>query len=165
MKALIAAFGLLASVSASADDVRVIDPTTTARVQNQIDTAWSWACLLQGMDCRSVPKPVVNYDSRLDVSYQGAYMPGTATVNIALDFYGEKYAIVILVHEMTHYLQYIAGGANAYATKTLRCDMEREAFKNDEKVGRYLGLEDHPWAFTWESVESLYGCTPEQLKR
>lgn len=163
MKALLAVLGLLfVSVSASAESVRLVDKATAATVQNHVDIAWSWACLLQGVNCRNVPKPVVNFTDELDLEMQGSYWYGTATVNVALVFFGDPYEIVLLVHEMMHYLQWIEGG-HAPSYRSMKCLREKEAFANDAKVAKYLGLDTHPHAFKWEQVEAAYGCSPNPL--
>ena len=134
------------------------------RAQEHVDIAWSWACIIRGTDCRNIIKPLVAYTDDLSRESQGRYMVGSGMVEVALAYYGDRYSIVVMVHEMTHYLQYLERGGRP-RTITERCRDEMQAFSADDTIAHYLGLDTHPDAFTWGSVASAYGCTSDLLER
>ena len=159
MKKLLAVFILaVCSWNVNAQDIRIEDPEVKAMVIKQVDTAWVAACLLKGMDCRNIPKPIVTFDKDIKWPLLGQYAYGTAQVAIGLRFYGSPYALVVMTHELIHYLQFIEGGKplNMFTG----CKYEEEAYTLANHVAILKGLTNHPAHAVWADMKDAYGCAP-----
>lgn len=155
---------LLATLSADATEVHVNSKEMDQVIDQRVDTSWQAACLLRGTNCEKIPRPAIVFSDELPYQMQGSYTRGEGVIYVRMSYQMDPYSMVVMVHEMIHYLQYIRNGV-IIPTTIQRCAQEQEAFEADDRFAKRMGLDEHPDAFTWAEAVSTYGCTPEQLKR
>lgn len=150
---------------AFATEINVESDALDELIEERVEAAWTAACLLRGTNCSKIPRPIVIFSNEMaNPDWQGGYKNGSGIIYVRLSYQVDPYAMVVMTHEMIHFLQFIETGIRI-ATVTQRCAFEKEAFEADDRLAKTLGLDTHPDAFTWSEVVTQYGCSPEQLKR
>lgn len=121
--------------------------------------AWYYACAVSRYSCDALPAPTVMYEEMEEGLY-GRYWRGSNTVLLNETLRGnEDMELVVLVHEMTHYLQYMRGAWEAPFTKERSCKLEEEAFNVGAKVAAYVYEEFDYRRRGWDAMRALtYGC-------
>jgi len=170
MRVILAALLALMAAGCEAKPVKsetvtmVVPRAAAPELDSRIKTAWAYACTYYLADCSSIEEPNVVLTSDLNHESQGYYINGDYEVSVALVYANDPYLVVVLAHEMLHYLQWDKLGDNK--DKASQCAREKEAFALDHNVGIALGLEAHPDAFEWDDhiERDVYHCAPDQLK-
>lgn len=122
-------------------------------------SAWVMACGAKKLDCNMFAMPHVGYS--LLPQRLGQYRPGELTVTVELRLLAQPASLVVMMHEMIHYLQYVTGQTRADSKNYLSpCAREQEAYDLVMKtnVARKLAKGDAR-ILTWERAAKMYyGC-------
>lgn len=99
-----------------------------------VERAWSDACRLSGYSCAGVARPAVRTTPRTlpILGALGVYYPGTRNVFIdeTIDPSVDLKSYAVVVHEMTHYLQWVHFGWGLPAhDQFIGCEMEADAYR------------------------------------
>lgn len=123
--------------------------------------AWNGACLLTRTSCKNTPPPRVGYV--LLSGKLGVYEVGTRTILVDLRLLGQEVAVVVMVHEMVHYLQARRGQdrlERAFVDSV--CRDEKEAHDVTAAFVRMTGIAVGDRRVNeWAQVAFLYKCSLE----
>lgn len=148
---------ILALLTAKAEEQAAI---SQAQVYAMQDAAWSYTCqaLQDKYDCSRVPQPVVAYtDVEAEENAWGMYSAGTAYVEISIKQRGTRFSQYIMVHEMTHYLQWVHRDFKYY-TDVASCQQEKEAHTVAMDFANMVGIGNDPNVLGWEVKKAIYDC-------
>lgn len=122
--------------------------------------AFILACAWSRYDCSYTTRPYVIYDeSAGEMDAYGYYYMGDDTIYLDDDLINDPYRLVVLVHEMTHYLQSKSGEYGWPYTKAQSCAQEKEAFTVARNVAQAVFGRDYDKAPAWEEMIEYYdGC-------
>lgn len=126
--------------------------------------AWGAACSLKKAKCERYQMPQVAY-GLLPGEY-GKFRPGTSVVLLDMRIVGQELAVVVLVHEMIHYLQDLENPLRTGPlTVAVACADEEEAFRLAYDFARLndIAMKD-PRLDTWESALPKYPFCPQVKK-
>lgn len=117
--------------------------------------AWRLVCEYSQYSCEGIDPPEVVHDDNADDIgawgyYSAAVAPNMIFVNTKA--VGKANYLLILVHEMTHYLQH----KHQDQMPKSSCEREREAFDVEWEVAKFLNRVAH--AVPWSVAKFWYGC-------
>jgi hypothetical protein len=126
------------------------------------DFAWFAACDAKQIDCTGLDRPRVGYVVIEDAL--GQYYYGAHIVEVDIRMLGQQASILVVVHEMLHYLQWGMGqttfGSRGYLTP---CEREKEAFTLTYQVSAEYSIAVADKRITpWSAIVHRYeGCSPK----
>lgn len=132
-----------------------------AEPQSYADRAWADACRLSGYDCAGVKRPAVTVTVFSDYAgVIGVYYPGTKTVFVSpnADPGVDLQSYAVIVHEMTHYLQWTLFGWQG-VDRFMACVAEEDAYRVSNALLREHGA---PEVQLLDWATSRYNCGPPE---
>lgn len=155
------------TISAKATTVdETLVPLAEVRDEAQItklhERAWFLACVWSRYSCSGLARPYVVYEPMTPGLY-GYYWRADDTVYLSDALRGDKeMELVVLAHEMVHYLQYNRGAWEPPFTKASSCGLEEEAFNVMAKIADAVyGRENYNYRRRgWDAMRAVsYGCS------